>query len=169
MSLTIEEFDINELRAKTGKSLYGMKIANFCYEDDFRKVPNIRAYGGMHVMKGKFGEYFELDIKDDETEEFFKSLGEQLKTLAGAYLHEKPWNLKSPIIEYGIFYSIRCKIHSNSKLNGLKVGEYFRGYCDIRPYHAFSVEWGPRGTCGKTTAGRGIAKGITFILNKVLQ
>ena len=54
-------------------------------------------------MKGKFGNYFELDIKDDETEEFFKSLGEQLKTLAGAYLDEKPWKLKSPIIEYGIF------------------------------------------------------------------
>ena len=62
------------------------------------------------MVKGKFGNYFELDIKDDETEEFFKHLGEQLKILAGAYLDEKPWNLKSPIIEYGIFYSIHCKI-----------------------------------------------------------
>ena len=149
MSLTIEEFDINELSAKTGKPLHGMKITNFYYGDDFGKVPNIRAYGGMHVMKGKFGNYFELDIKGDETDEFFKSLGEQLKTLAGAYLDEKPWNLKSPIIEYGIFYSCHCKIHLNSKLNGLKVGEYFRGYCEVRPYNAFY--------------------GITFALNKVLQ
>ena len=52
-----------------------MKIVDFYYGDDFRKVPNIRAYGGMHVMKRKFGNYFELDIKDDETEELFKSLG----------------------------------------------------------------------------------------------
>ena len=150
MSLTIEEFDINELKARIGKSIHGMKIVNFYYGD---KVPNIRAYGRMHVMKGKFGNYFELDLKDDETEEFFKHLGEQLKILAGAYLNEKPWNLKSPVVEYGVFYSVRCKIHSNSKLNGLKVGEYFRGYCEIRPYHALS---------GKT-------KGITFTLNKVLR
>ena len=93
MALMIEEFDINELRAKTGKSIHGMKIINFYYGDDFRKVPKIGAYGGMHVMKGKFGNYFELDLKDDETEEFFKSLGEQLKILAWAYLDEKPWNL----------------------------------------------------------------------------
>ena len=125
MSLTIEEFGINELSGKTGKSIHGMKIVNFYYRDNHSKVPNIRTYGGMKVVKGNFGNYFELDIKDDETEEFFKCLGEQLKTLAGAYLHEKPWNLKSPIVEYGIFYSIHCKIHSNSKLNGLKVGEYF--------------------------------------------
>ena len=151
MALTIKEFEINELRAKIGKPLHEMKIANFYYGDDFRKVPNIRAYGGMRVVKGKFGNYFELDLKDDDTEKFFKILGEQLQSLAGAYLDEKPWNLKSPIAEYGVFYSVHCKIHSSSKLNGLKVGEYFRGYCEIRPYQAFS---------GKT-------KGITFALNKV--
>ena len=149
----IEEFDINELKARIGKPLHGMKIANFCYGDDFRKVPNIRVYGVIRVVKGKFGNYFEVDIKDDETEEFFKHLGEQLKILAGAYLDEKPWNLKSPIVEYGAFYSVHCRIHSSSKLNGLKVGEYFRGYCKIRPYHTFS---------GKT-------KEITFALNKVLR
>ena len=60
-----------------------MKIINFYYGD---KVPNIRAYGGMRMVKGKFGNYFELDIKDDETEKFFKILGEQLQSLAGAYL-----------------------------------------------------------------------------------
>ena len=71
--------------------------------------------------------------------------------LAGAYHDEKPWNLKSPIVEYEVFYSVHCKIPKN--FNGLKVGEYFRDYCEIRPYHAFS-----RNT-----------KGITFASNKVLQ
>ena len=90
MTLTIEEFKINELKARIGKPLHGMKIANFYYGDDFRKVPNIRAYGEMRVVKGKFGNYFELDLKDDDTENFFKILGEQLQSLAGAYLNEKP-------------------------------------------------------------------------------
>ena len=58
MAQTIEEFEINELRAKIGKPLHGMKIANFYYGDD-RKVSNVRAYGGMRVVKGKFGNYFE--------------------------------------------------------------------------------------------------------------
>ena len=149
MALTVEEFEINELKAEIGKPLHGMKIANFYYGDDFRNVPNVRAYEGMRVVKGKFGNYFELDLKDDDTEKFFKILGEQLQSLAGAYLNEKPWNLKSPIVEYGKFYSICCKISKN--FNELKVGEYFRGYCEIRPYHTFSVK----------------TKGITFALNKV--
>ena len=149
MALTIKEFEINELRTKIGKPLHGMKIANFYYGDDFRKVPNVRAYGEMRAVKGKFGNYFELDLKDDDTEKFFKILEEQLQSLAGAYLIEKPCNLKSPVVEYDIFYSIHCKIPQN--FNELKVGEYFRGYCEIRPYLAFS---------GKT-------KGITFGLNKV--
>ena len=63
MAQTIEEFEINELKAKIGKPLHGMKIGNFYYGD---KVPNIRAYGGMHVMKDKFGNYFKSDLKDDE-------------------------------------------------------------------------------------------------------
>ena len=96
----------------------------------------MREHGGMHVMKGKFGNYFQLDLKDDDTEKFFKILGEQLQSLAGAYLNEKPWNLKSPIVEYDIFYSVHCKIPQN--FNELKVAEYFQGYCEIRPYHAFS-------------------------------
>ena len=63
-----------------------------------RKLPNVRAYRGMRVVKRKFGNYFELDLKDDDTEKFFKILGEQLQSLAGAYLNEKAWNLKSPIV-----------------------------------------------------------------------
>ena len=41
MAQTIEEFKINELKARIGKSIHRMKIVNFCYGDDFRKVPNI--------------------------------------------------------------------------------------------------------------------------------
>ena len=74
MAQTIEEFKINKLKARIGKLLHRMKIVNFYYGDDFRKVPNIRAYGGMRVVKGKFGNYFELDLKDDDTEKFFKLL-----------------------------------------------------------------------------------------------
>ena len=135
-----------------------MKIANFYYGDDFRKVPNIRAYGGMRVVKSKLENYFELDIKDDDTEHFFKILGEQLQSLARAYCNEKPWNLKSPYIECGTFYSVHCKIPKN--FNRSKVGEYFPGYCEVRPYHTFS---------NKTTAEWGIAKEITFTLNKVIR
>ena len=57
MAPTIKEFEINELRAKIGKPLHRMKIANFYYGDDFRT--NITAYGGMRVVKGKFGNYIE--------------------------------------------------------------------------------------------------------------
>ena len=106
----------------------------------------------MNQRQGKFGRFLELDLKDDESEEFFKSLGDQLKILAGGCLDEKPWNLKFPLVEYGSYYSIRCKIFS-SQLSNLKVGEYFHGYCEIRPYHAF---------CGK-------AKGITLAVNKIIQ
>ena len=135
-----------------GKPLHGMRFVNFYYGDDHRRVPNIPVYGGMRVVKGNFGQFFELDLKDEETEEFFKSLGEQLKMLAGNCFDEKPWNLKSPIIEYGPYYSVSCKIYSSSKISNLKVGEYFRGYCEISPYHVF---------CGKT-------KGITLAVNEVL-
>ena len=128
-----------------------MKIVKFYYGDDHHKVSNIRAYGGMRIVKNKFGKSFELDLKDEKTEELFKSLVEQLRMLAGVRLDEKPWNLKSPIIEYVSSYTVHFKIYTSSQLNNLKVGENFRGYCEIRPYHAFS---------GKT-------KGITFTLNKV--
>ena len=53
-----------------------MKIIKFYYGDNRRKVPNIRTYGGMRIVKGKFGKSFQLDLKDEETEEFFKSLVE---------------------------------------------------------------------------------------------
>ena len=90
MSLTIKEFDINELRAGFGKPLHGMKTANFYYGDNRRRVPNIRVYGGMNVRKGKFGKFFELDIKDDETVEFFKLLEETLSRVAGSCSMRNP-------------------------------------------------------------------------------
>ena len=69
----------------------------------------------MKVVQGKFGNYFELDIKDDKTKEFFKSSEETLLRAGGGCLGEKPWNIKSPLINYGESYTVRCKIYSNSE------------------------------------------------------
>ena len=78
-----------------------------------------------------------MDIKDDKTEEFFKSLEETLLRVGGGHLGEKPWNIKSPLINYGGFYTVRCKIFPTSQMGNLKVGRYGRGYCEITPYRAF--------------------------------
>ena len=104
-------------------------------------------------MQGKFGNYFNLDIKDDKTEEFFKSLEETLRRASGSFLGEKPWNIKLPLINYGGFHTIRCKIYPNSHLGNLKVGRYERGCCEITPYRAF--------------IGKQNINGVTIILNKV--
>ena len=101
------------------------------------------------MVQGKFGNYF--DIKDDKTEEFFKSLEETLLGVGGGCLGEKPWNIKSPLINYGGFYTVRCKIYPNSGLGNLKVGRYERGCCEITPYRAFI----------------GKQNGVTIIVNKV--
>ena len=71
----MEEFDVNYITAIKGKSINGLKFANFTYKNS-DKFPQIIFYGGMKVVQGKFGNYFELDIKDDKTEEFFKCLEE---------------------------------------------------------------------------------------------
>ena len=91
----------------------------------------------MRVEQRKFGNYFELDIKDGKTEELFKSLDETLLRASGGCLGDKPWNIKSPLINHGGFYAVRCKIYPNSRLGNLKVGRYERGYCEISPYRAF--------------------------------
>ena len=75
MALKIEEFSIKNITAVKGKSVNGLKFANFRYKNA-DKFPRVIVYGGMKVVKRKFGNYFELDIKDDETEKFFKSLEE---------------------------------------------------------------------------------------------
>ena len=108
-------------------------------------------YGGMRVGQGKFGNYFELDIKDDKTKEFFKSLEETLLGAGGGCLGEKPWKIRSLLINYGGFYTVRCKIYPNSRLGNLKVGRWERGYCKITPYRAFM----------------GKRNGVTIIINKV--
>ena len=150
MALKIEEFDINYITAIGGKSVNRLKFANFRYKNS-DKFPRIIIYGEMRVEKGKFGKYFELDIKDDETEELFKSLEETLLRVGGGCLGEKPWNIKSPLINYGGSYTVRCKIYPNSRLGNLKVGRYECGYCEITPYRAFI----------------GKQNGVTIIVNKV--
>ena len=150
MALKIKEFDVNYITAVKGKSVNGFKFANFRYKYA-DKFPRIIVYGGMKVVKGKFGNYFELDIKDDETEKFYKSLQETLLRVGGGRLGEKPWHIKSPVINYGGLYSVRCKVYPNSQMGNLKVGRYERGYCEITPYRAF---------IGKNN-------GVTIMINKV--
>ena len=90
MALKMVEFDVNYITAIGGKSVNGLKFANFRYKNS-DKFPQIIVYWGMRVEQGKFGNYFELDIKDDKTEEFFKSLEETLLRASGCCLGEKPW------------------------------------------------------------------------------
>ena len=106
----------------------------------------------MKMVQGKFGNYLELDIKDDKTEELFKSLEEALLRVGGGCLGKKPWNIKSPFIKYDGFYTVRCKIYPNSHLGNLKVGRYECDYCEITPYRAFI---------------RKHINGVTIIVNKV--
>ena len=108
----------NYITAVGGKSVNGLKIAHFKYKNS-DKFPRIIIYGGMKVVQGKFGNYFELDIYDDKTEELFKSLEEALLRAGGSCSDEKP-----PLICYGGFYTVRCKIYPNSRLSNLKVGRY---------------------------------------------
>ena len=103
------------------------------------------------MVQGKFGNYLELDIKDDKTKEFFKSLEEILHRIGGGCLGKKPWNIKSPLINYGSFYKVRCKIYPNSCLGNLKVIRYECSYCEVTPYRAFI----------------GKRNGVTIIINKV--
>ena len=150
MALKMVEFDVNHITAVGRKSVNGLKFANFRYKNS-DKLPRIIVYGGMKVAQGKFGNYFELDIKDDKTEELFKSLEETLLRAGGGCLGEKPWDIKSPLINYGGAYTVRCKIYPSSYLDNFKFGRYEHGYCEITPYRAFI------GKCN----------GVTIIVNKV--
>ena len=51
---------------------------------------------------------------------FFKSLEETLLRVGGGRLGAKPWHIKSPVINYGAFCSVRCKIYPNSQMGNLK-------------------------------------------------
>ena len=149
MALKIKEFDVNYITAVKGKSVNGLKFAIFRYKNA-GKFPRIIVYGGMKVVKGKFGDYFNLDIKDDKTEEFLKSLEDTLLEVGGGRLGEKPWNIKLPLINYCGFYTVRCKIYPNSQMGNLKVGRYEHGCCEITPYRAII----------------GKPNGVTIIVNK---
>ena len=121
MALKMAEFDVDYITTAGRKSVNGLKFANFRYKKS-DKFPRTIVYGGMKVVQGKFGNYFELDIKDDKTEEFLKSSEETLLRVSGSCLGEKPWNIKSSLINYGGFYTVRCKIYPNSRLGNLKIG-----------------------------------------------
>ena len=97
MALKIKEFDVNYITAVKGKSVNRLKFANFRYKNA-DKLPRIIVYGGMKVVKGKSVNYFELDIKDDKTEKFLKSLEETLLRASGGCLGEKRWHINSPVI-----------------------------------------------------------------------
>ena len=150
MALKKEKFNVNYITAVGGKSVNGLKFANFRYKNS-DKFLRIIVYGGMKVVQGKFKNYLELDIKDDKTEEFFKSLEETLLKVGGGCSGEKLWNMESPLINYGGSYTVRCKIYPNSCLGSLQVGRYEHGHCEITPYRAFI----------------GKRNGVTIIVNKV--
>ena len=71
--------------------------------------------------------------------------------VGGSRLGEKPCHIKSPLINYSEFYTVRCKIYPNSQMGNLKVGRYECGYCEITPYRAFI----------------GKHNGVTITVNKV--
>ena len=59
MALKIKEFDVNYITAVKGKSVNGLKFANFRYKNA-GKFPRIIVDGGMKVVKGKFGNYLKM-------------------------------------------------------------------------------------------------------------
>ena len=95
MALKMKEFDVNYITAVKGKSVNRLKFANFRYKNSDKFLRMI-VYGGMKMVQGKLGN---LDIKDDKTEEFFKSLEETLLRAGGGCLGERPWNIKSLLIK----------------------------------------------------------------------
>ena len=54
MALKIKEFNVKNITAVKGKSVNGLKFANFGYKNA-DKFLRIIVYGGMKVVKGKFG------------------------------------------------------------------------------------------------------------------
>ena len=120
MALNISEFTPNCIIAVMDKTrnyladLISCKHVIFEYEG-FPKVPQFVVYGVIRLD----GNYLEIDIKDNETKEFFKSLVECLPRDGGGCLNEKPWHMKSPLINYGGYYTVRCRANRPKEL---KVG-----------------------------------------------
>ena len=90
MALNISEFNPNCITAVMDDldDLTLCRRAILGYEG-FPEVPRFVVYGGIRLA----GNYLEIDIKDDETEEFFKSLVERL-------LRVKGYSSVSPLINY---------------------------------------------------------------------
>ena len=99
--------------------------------EGFPEVPRFVVYGGIRLN----GDCLEIDIRDDETEEFFKSLFERLLRVRG-------YSSVSPLINYGGCYTVRCKADLQEKL---KLDRYCRGYCEIKIVKEFdySNSWLP--------------------------
>ena len=74
--------------------------------EGFPEVLPFVVYGGIRLN----GDCLEIDFKDDETEEFFKSLVEHLLRI-GSYCS------KSPLINYGGCYMVRCRADLQEKLS----------------------------------------------------
>ena len=96
MALKLVDFDVNDITAIGGKSVNRLKFANFRYKNS-NKFPQIIVYVGMKVVQGKFGNYFELDIKHDKTKKSFKSLEETLLRASGGCLGKKTLEYKIAI------------------------------------------------------------------------
>ena len=102
MALNISELNTNCITAVMDKTRdyladrISCKRAIFKYEG-FPKVPRFVIYGGIRLD----GNYLEIDIKDEKSKEFFKSLIECLLRVGGGCLNEKPWHMKSPLKNYG--------------------------------------------------------------------
>ena len=133
MALNISEFNPNCITAVMDDPLDDLTLcrrAILGYEG-FPKVPQFVVYGGIKLAWN----YLEIDIKDDETEEFFKSPVEHLLRVRG-------YSSVSPLINYGGCYTVRCKADLQEKL---KLDRYCRRYCEIEVVKEFdySNSWLP--------------------------
>ena len=138
MALNISEFNPNCITAVMDDPLDDLILcrrAILGYEG-FPEVPRFVVYGGIRLN----GDCLEIDIKDDETEEFFKLLVERLLRI-GSYCS------KSPLINYGGCYMVRCR----ADLQKLNLDRCCRGYCEIEIVKEFvySDSWLPHTSiCG---------------------
>ena len=133
MVLNISEFNPNCITAVMDDPLDDLTLCRCAilgYEG-FPEVPQLVIYRGIRLARN----YLEIDIKDDETKEFFKSLIECLLRVRG-------YSLVSPLINYGGCYMLRCKADLQGKL---KLDRYCRGYCEIKIVKEFdySNSWLP--------------------------
>ena len=114
-------------------------FAKFKY-GDLDYFLKILVYGGMSLVtlsgvEGMYGAHtLYIDIKDDETERFLIELIETLLRVGGGCINKKPWNIESPLIDYGGSYTIRCMVAPSSKLGSSNFGEYRCGWCELRVF-----------------------------------